>query len=437
MRVLYTIGILLYSFGVRVAALFGHAKAMQWVKGRKRQGPLNSSKGPTQNEPVLRQAQEPGSDWVWFHAASLGEFEQGRPVIEALKERHPELKVSLSFFSPSGYEVRKDYPLADEVVYLPSDTPRHAAQWVQRHHFVAAVFIKYEFWFNYMKALKDAGIPLFYISLILSPDSYFFRWYGTWFLRQLHHVTHFFVQDDTTEKLLASHGLSNVTVCGDTRFDRVAAIARQVRPFPEVEQFIKGRKCIIAGSTWPPDERLLLEFMPQMPSNYCLVIAPHDISEAHIAQIKAQFPNLVLYSEWSALCQDHAEAQSSVSPVGSSNVLVINTIGILSQLYQYARFVYVGGGFGVNIHNIQEPVTFGCPVVFGPKYKSFREAVDLVALEGAFPVANAEELKAVFLRLIDDEIFLMHASEVCIDYLNAQVGATQSIMSGLEKSLFS
>ena len=427
MRVLYTIGVLLYSLGVRLAALFGNEKAVKWVKGRKTKAP-EPVEGPSIKEPVLRpfdkfKAQEPDSSWVWFHAASLGEFEQGRPVIEALKESHPELKVSLSFFSPSGYEVRKDYPLADEVVYLPSDTPRHAAQWVQRHHFVAAVFIKYEFWFNYMKALKDAGIPLFYISLILSPDSYFFRWYGTWFLRQLHHVSHFFVQDDTTKKLLASHGLSNVTVCGDTRFDRVAAIARQVKPFPEVEQFIKGRKCIIAGSTWPPDERLLLEFIPQLPSDYCLIIAPHDISDAHIAQITAQFPESQLYTE--------------LNPGQQSKVLVVNTIGILSQLYQYARFVYIGGGFGVNIHNIQEPVTFGCPVVFGPKYKSFREAIDLVALEGAFPVANAEELKAVFLRLIDDETVLMHASEVCIDYLNAQVGATQSIMSGLEKSLFS
>jgi 3-deoxy-D-manno-octulosonic-acid transferase len=427
MRVLYTIGVLLYSLGVRLAALFGNAKAVKWVKGRKTKAP-EPVEGPSIKEPVLRpfdkfKAQEPDSSWVWFHAASLGEFEQGRPVIEALKERHPELKVSLSFFSPSGYEVRKDYPLADEVVYLPSDTPRHAAQWVQRHHFVAAVFIKYEFWFNYMKALKDAGIPLFYISLILSPDSYFFRWYGTWFLRQLHHVSYFFVQDDTTKKLLVSHGLSNVTVCGDTRFDRVAAIARQVKPFPEVEQFIKGRRCIIAGSTWPPDERLLLEFMSQLPSDYCLIIAPHDISDAHIAQITAQFPESQLYTK--------------LNPGQQSKVLVVNTIGILSQLYQYARFVYIGGGFGVNIHNIQEPVTFGCPVVFGPKYKSFREAVDLVALEGAFPVENAEELKAVFLRLIDDETVLMHASEVCIDYLNAQVGATQSIMSGLEKSLFS
>ncbi len=333
------------------------------------------------------------------------------------------MKISLTFFSPSGYEIRKDYPLADEVLYLPSDTPAHAAQWVRRHHYVAAVFIKYEFWFNYMQALKDAGIPLFYISLILKPDTYFFRWYGTWFFRQLKNVTHFFAQDEATAQCLQANGMTNVTVCGDTRFDRVAAIARQAKPFPEVERFVNGRKCVIAGSTWPPDERLLLGFLPQMPDDYCLIIAPHDISASHIAQIKTQFSDNQLYTELDSEKQ--------------SKVLVVNTIGILSQLYQYAQFVYIGGGFGANIHNIQEPVTFGCPVVFGPKYKSFREAVDLVALEGAFTIENAEELKSVFQVLIGDEAFLTHASGVCIDYLNAQVGATESIMERLEKTLFS
>ena len=434
MNVIYTIGILLYSLGVRIAALFGNAKAMQWVKGRKSQGPLSSSKGPTQNEPVLRQAQGPDSiEWIWFHAASLGEFEQGRPVIEALKQEYPQYKILLSFFSPSGYEIRKDYPLADEVLYLPSDTPAHAAQWVQRHHFVAAFFIKYEFWFNYMRALKEAGIPLFYISLILKPESYFFRWYGTWFIRQLHNVTHFFVQDDTTAQLLQSNGMANVTVCGDTRFDRVAAIARQVKPFPEVERFIGGRQCIIAGSTWPPDEKLLVEFHQQMPDDYCLIIAPHDISAPHVAQIKALFPDSQLYTE---LESGNSSRSLSLSKGRQMNVLIVNTIGILSQLYQYARFVYIGGGFGVNIHNIQEPVTFGCPVVFGPKYKSFKEAVDLVGLEGAFPVGDATELVSVFSRLMTDEDFYAKASSTCRNYLNAQVGATESILKGFKKALF-
>ena len=418
MRVFYTIGVCLYSLGVRVAAMFGNAKARLWVKGRKAK--------------VLEPVERPNEQWIWFHAASLGEFEQGRPVIEAIKQTHPEFKILLSFFSPSGYEVRKNYPLADEVLYLPADTPSHAKAWVQRHHFVAAFFIKYEFWFNYMRALEEANIPLFYIALILKPDSYFFRWYGNWFRKQLKTVDHFFVQDQATAESLKQHGMDNVTVCGDTRFDRVAAIAEQAKPFPEVERFIAGRKCIIAGSTWPPDERLWLTFASRLPEDYCLIIAPHDISDSHVAQIKAMFPNSLCYSE---LEPDQLRSLS-LSKGRLTKILIINTIGILSQLYQYARFVYIGGGFGVNIHNIQEPVTFGCPVIFGPKYKSFKEAVDLVALHGAFPVHNADELESTALRLMDDEAFYAQASETCLNYLKSQVGATKIIMRGFEKALF-
>ena len=445
MSVLYTIGILLYSFGVRIAALFGNVKAEQWIKGRKSQGSLNLSKGPTEqvktDRTALRQAQEPDSDWIWFHAASLGEFEQGRPVIEALKQEFPQFKILLSFFSPSGYEIRKDYPLADEVLYLPSDTPAHAAQWVQRHHFVAAFFIKYEFWFHYMRALKEAGVPLFYISLILKPDSYFFHWYGTWFFRQLKNVTHFFVQDNATAQLLQSNGMANVTVCGDTRFDRVAAIARQAKPFPEVEHFISGRQCIIAGSTWPPDEKLLVDCCQQLPDDYCLIIAPHDISASHVAQVKALFPDSQLYAELDADQPSRSLSPEVPEPVEGpkgrpTRVLIINTIGILSQLYQYARFVYIGGGFGVNIHNIQEPVSFGCPVMFGPKYKSFKEAVDLVGLGGAFSVNNAAEMTSVFNRLMTDGDFYAKASDTCRNYLDSQVGATESILKGFKKALF-
>ena len=430
MLILFTIGVILYSLGVRVAALLGNAKAKQWVDGRRTQKPIDRLKGLFHRKKVLastaaqqgRSAEAPTSDWVWFHAASLGEFEQGRPVIEALKKDFPQYKILLSFFSPSGYEIRKDYALADEVLYLPTDTPRHAAQWVNSRHFVAAFFIKYEFWFNYMQALKKEGIPLFYISLILKPDSFFFRSYGGWFRKQLHNVTHFFVQDETTAELLKTYGMDNVTVCGDTRFDRVAAIARQAKPFPDIERFIKGRQCIIAGSTWPPDEKLLVHFLPQLTDDFCLIIAPHDISESHVAQIKAMFPESQCYTEL-----DLEEP---------SRILIVNTIGILSQLYQYARFVYIGGGFGVNIHNIQEPVTFGCPVVFGPKYESFKEAVDLVALQGAFSVKDAEELEAVFKRLMTDDEFYKKASETCRDYLNSQVGATEIILKGFKNILF-
>lgn len=416
MLILFTIGVTLYTLGVCIAALFGNKKAKLWLKGRLKQMKefkLRRKKGP---------ALIGDGDWIWFHAASLGEFEQGRPVIEAIKREYPHYKILLSFFSPSGYEVRKNYPLADEVLYLPSDTARHAKKWVSRHHFVAAFFIKYEFWFNYMEALKKASVPLFYISLILNDDSFFFKPYGQWFRNRLHNVTHFFVQDENTAQLLCANGIDNVTVCGDTRFDRVAAIAQQAQPFPEIERFIDGRTCIIAGSTWPPDEKLIEAFYPQLPDNYCLIIAPHDISETHVAQIRAAFPQAVLYTE--------------LSPESRSNVLVVNTIGILSQLYQYARFVYIGGGFGVNIHNIQEPVTFGCPVVFGPKHTSFREAVDLIALGGAFPVNDAEELRSAFNRLMDDEAFYQAASATCKAYVEQQVGATEKIMEGFKKQLF-
>lgn len=389
MRGLYTLAIRAYTVAVKAAALFGNPKAKQWVEGR-------------------RQRPEPGNDqspWVWFHAASLGEFEQGRPVIEALKKEHPDIKVSLTFFSPSGYEIRKNYPLADEVLYLPVDTLKNARQWVERHHFVAAFFIKYEFWFNYMTALDEKHIPLYYISLILKPDQYFFKWYGGWFRKQLKHVSHFFVQDDTTMELLKGIGFDNVTRCGDTRFDRVAAIAKQAKTFPEIEAFIHGRQCIIAGSSWPPDEKLLIPYIERLPENYCMIIAPHDISEKHIRQIR--------------------ESLTSINP---DKVYLIDTVGILSQLYQYARFVYIGGGFGVNIHNIQEPVTFGCPVVFGPKYKSFKEAIDLVSLGGAFSINGQEELNKTFDRLINDEAHYQQASEICKKYLKSQLGATDAIL---------
>ncbi|MBQ6772155.1 MAG: 3-deoxy-D-manno-octulosonic acid transferase [Bacteroidales bacterium] len=409
---LFTIGVLLYTLGVKVAALLGNSKAKQWVEGRKAQ----SQKLAERHAASQRQA-----DWIWFHAASLGEFEQGRPVIEALKRDYPQCKILLSFFSPSGYEVRKDYPLADEVLYLPADTPKNAAAWIGRHHFVAAFFIKYEFWFNYMRALKEAGIPLFYISLILNKKSYFFKPYGKTFRKQLSCVSHFFVQDETTARLLEGIGYRNVTVCGDTRFDRVAAIAQQAKPFPEIERFIGGRHCIVAGSTWPSDESLLAGYMPKLPDGYCLIIAPHDISAGHVAQIQGLFPEACLYSELDA--------------ERPSKVLVVNTIGILSQLYQYARFAYIGGGFGAGIHNIQEPVTFGCPVVFGPKHKKFKEAVDLVALGGAFAIESQHDLDAAFSRLIADETFYAAASSICRVYLKSQLGATETILKNLPLSL--
>lgn len=429
MLILFTIGVLLYTLGVGIAALFGNTKAKLWIKGRLKQ--MKKLKSLRWRVFKKKPLPENDGDWIWFHAASLGEFEQGRPVIEAVKRDYPQYKILLSFFSPSGYEVRKDYPLADEVLYLPSDTALNAHNWLNRHHFEAAFFIKYEFWFNYMKALKKRGIPLFYISLIFKPDSYFFKSYGRWFRKQLTAVTHFFVQDETTERLLRESGFNNVTLCGDTRFDRVAAIAQQAKRFPEVERFINGRQCIMAGSTWPPDEDLLSGFISKMPEDYCIVLAPHDVSETHIAQIKGMFPEAMLYSA----VADPSPNDKNGNP--KQSILVINTIGILSQLYQYARFVYIGGGFGVGIHNIQEPVAFGCPVVFGPKHKGFKEAVDLVERKGAFCVSDALELERVFNSLMNDATVFSQASSMCRDYLQSQLGATEKVLNGFKKVLFS
>jgi 3-deoxy-D-manno-octulosonic-acid transferase len=406
MRGLYSTAIRIYSGAVTLASLFGNEKARLWTKGRKH-FPSTSTNDC--------------DDWIWVHAASLGEFEQGRPVIEAIKKEFPQYKILLSFFSPSGYEIRKNYPLADEILYLPSDTLANARKWINRHHFKAAIFIKYEFWYNYIKILKDNQIPLFYISLILRPDQHFFKWFGTWFRNQLKNVTRFYTQDEKTATLLQSTGITKIEVCGDTRFDRVSAIAKQAKRFPDVEKFIHGRKCIIAGSSWQPDEKLLLSYISHLPDDYCLILAPHDISDSHINQIKSQFSNYQLYTQYEA--------------AKDCKILIINTIGILSQLYQYARFVYIGGGFGANIHNIQEPITFGCPVVFGPKYKSFKEAVDLVEQKGAFSIKNESELTTVFERLVYDDDFLAKTSRICKDYVTTQVGATEAIMQGLRKIL--
>lgn len=409
MRWLYSLSIRAYSGIVSLVSPW-NVKAKQWIKGRDNQ--WNNLK-----------PEDDKSEWIWFHASSLGEFEQGRPVIEAIKERFPKYKILLTFFSPSGYEIRKNYQFADKIAYMPSDTVCNAKKLIRNFKFKMAVFIKYEFWFNYMKVLKDNKIPLYYISVRLRPTQHFFKSYGTWFRKQLKNVDYFFVQDQNTARLLESIDYKNVTVNGDTRFDRVATIARQANKFPIIENFIDGRKCIVAGSTWQPDENLFYNFIEKLPDDYCLILAPHNIADAHIEQITSQLKTaFVLFTS--------LENESK-----KSKILVLNTIGILSQLYQYAQFAYVGGGFGVNIHNIQEAVTFGCPVVFGPKYKNFNEAVDLVRLNGAFSVANQQEFDSIFEKLISDNSFRQKTSEICKQYVDSQLGATDVIMSFLEKKL--
>lgn len=415
MNVLYSLAIRLYSGAIALASLFGNKKARLWWKGRKNQ--WKNLKSFNKDD-----------EWIWFHVSSLGEFEQGLPVIEKIKQNLPAYKILLTFFSPSGYEPRKNFPLADKVAYMPSDTLSNAKRLLNNFNIKMAFFVKYDFWFNYMKILRKNDKPLYYISTLLHRDHYFFRFYSAWFRRQLHNVTHFFVQNDETAELLRSIGVDGVTVTGDTRFDRVYDIALQSKSFPEIERFIGERKCIIAGSSWQPDEKLLIPFSKKMPDDYCMIIAPHDISDSHIKQITSQYENLqyVVYSQ-------QVETQShSRQNIHQPKVLVVDTIGILKQIYKYARFVYVGGGFMSSIHNTQEALVFGCPVVVGPKYHKFVEAVDLVREGGMFSINNREELEEIFGKLMNDEAFYNKASGICQDYIQLSIGATEKIYNSLE-----
>jgi 3-deoxy-D-manno-octulosonic-acid transferase len=404
---------------VAVASLFGNKKAQQWWKGRNKQW-----------ENLVSENKE--DEWLWMHVSSLGEFEQGLPVIESLKKNFPKYKILLTFFSPSGYEPRKNFPLADKVAYMPSDTLQNAKKLVRNFNIKAAFFVKYDFWFNYMKVLKKNDIPLYYISTLLHPDHYFFKFYSSWFRKQLLNVSHYFVQNDETAKLLKSIGIENATVTGDTRFDRVYDIAKQSKSFPEIEEFIAGRHCIIAGSSWPSDEKFLIPFSKKMPDDYCLVIAPHDVSESHIKQITSQLDSYVLYSQ---LTLPISQQLSNLAAQQHKKVLVVDTIGILKQIYKYARFAYVGGGFMSSIHNTQEALVFGCPVVVGPKYTKFVEAVDLVRDGGMFSVENQQEFDDIFEQLMNDDNFYNKASGICQDYIQLSIGATSKIMKRLNDEL--
>lgn len=406
MRLAYTFVIHIYTILVRIAALF-NPKAALWISGRK--DGLDRLKKIAGNNDA----------WLWFHAASLGEFEQGRPVIEAIREKYPDFKILLTFFSPSGYELRKNYELAHCIAYLPADTLQNAKKLLELFHFKAVFFIKYEFWYNYMYQIGQKGVPLYFISAKFRPKQHFFSWYGGWFRKQLLNVSHFFVQDETSLELLKKIGITSASFTGDTRFDRVFRLARQASKFPIIEHFKGDGKIIIAGSTWPSDEKMLLPLVQQLPSNYKIVIAPHNVSEKHIASIEAQLiATHIRYTDYNSN-DDY-------------KVLIINNIGILSQLYQYAAFAYVGGGFGQAIHNIQEALTFGCPVIIGPKHKNFIEAVDLVASGGVFEVFDAVSMNSILSKLIIDETFRNEASAICRNYVARQIGATDMILKYLE-----
>lgn len=421
MRTFYTLGIYLYTLGIRLAALFGHRNARLMVQGwtlPTAHCPLTTDHCP----PTTAHCPLTTDHWVWFHAASLGEFEQARPVLEAYRLRHPDTKVLLTFFSPSGYEVRKNYPLADRVAYLPMDTPRNARRLLDAYRPVAAFFVKYEFWYNYLRELRRRQIPTYLFSAIFRPEQYFFRPYGRWFLKQIRLCyRHIFVQNEKSLQLLARHSI-DATLAGDTRFDRVHQIAQAAEPDAVVKHFLQGHDgpVLVAGSTWPPDEQLLArlhECKEWFPSR--IIIAPHEIHEEHLRSIEALFPDSVRYSHLSG-------SDSTASPV-----LIIDNIGILSKLYRYATVAYIGGGFGVGIHNILEAVAYGKPVVFGPNYHKFQEAHDLIDLGGCMIVDEHPDVSFLRKLFTDDDIYRA-ASDACLQLMRRNLGSTDIILNAIE-----
>ncbi|MFH0865956.1 MAG: glycosyltransferase N-terminal domain-containing protein [Bacteroidota bacterium] len=410
MGVLYNLSIAFYSLMIRVASLFNE-KAKLWVRGRKN----------IWND--MAEKINPAEKKAWFHVSSLGEFEQGRPLIEEFKKKYPEIKVLLTFFSPSGYEVRKNFEYADYVFYLPLDTPSNTKKFIKLVNPSIVFFVKYDFWFNYIRCIAKNNIPLLFASSIFRKSQHFFKWYGWWFRKRLKYVTHFYVQDASSEKLLKSIGINQVTVCGDTRFDRVYSITQNVKPFPDIQKFCEGSDVIVAGSTWPPDEDILISLIHSGKTPYKLIMAPHVVDKAHISEITAKLKvPYLLYSE------------ISLSEIKDKKVLIIDCIGILSHVYQYGRIGYIGGGFGEGIHNIQEPATFGMPVIFGPQNSNkFREAIDLVKEGGAFCIKNGDDLMGIIQNFINNPDALKKSSEISRDYIKRNVGATEKILQQIEK----
>jgi 3-deoxy-D-manno-octulosonic-acid transferase len=464
MRFLYTSSIYLYVFAIRIVSPF-NAKAKLWLRGRKNMFDALALK---MNE--LKDAR-----LIWFHCASLGEFEQGRPLMEKIKTQDPSIKILLTFFSPSGYEIRKNYAGADFVFYLPLDTPKNAKQFIELVHPQKVFFVKYEFWFNYLIELKNKNIPTYLISGIFRENHHFFKWTGGWFRKQLNAFTHFFLQDENSKSLLNSIGYKNVTVAGDTRFDRVAAVAKNVKSIPLVEKFIGNNKVIILGSSWREDEGLMADDRLQIAedrlqiaegrfqiaegklqitddrlqiadsrlqiaedrlqiensknnfSDFKIIIAPHEIDEKHIAGIEMQFNVLGKKMK----CVRYSQAVENT--INEANILIIDNIGMLSSLYQYGTIAFIGGGFGKGIHNILEAAAFGLPVIFGPNYQKFAEATELIKLGGGFSIHDVNELNKT-MQLLNDEQVLKTASHIAKMYVQSRVGASDKIMNVVEGS---
>ncbi len=409
MQILYRVGIYIYQASIRIAALLGNSKAKLWIAGRK-----------NWHENLESALKGKSSRRIWIHCASLGEFEQGRPLLDSIKKNSPEICLVLTFFSPSGYEVRRNYANADVICYLPLDSPGNAQKFIDTISPSQVIFIKYEYWLYYFEELGKRKIPLYLASAIFRPGQIFFRSYSSLFRNALKNVRHFFVQDENSKLLLEKINLTNVTVTGDTRFDRVSAVVSERKKVDLLESFRNNRRLIIAGSSWREDEETLLEALGRIEMrDIAIVIAPHEVNESRVNEIiktiNRLHPNAAISKYSSGICK------------GTETFFILDTIGLLSAAYSYGKIAWIGGGFGKGIHNILEAAAFGNPVLFGPNFEKFREANDLIRLKGAFTVDSGSAAEIIS-RLLNDVDFYSNCSKASSDYVASNTGATNKIL---------
>ena len=411
---IYNLIIYLYLFGVAIYSRFNEKVRKMW-------------RGEREAFRILKEKVDPDAKYVWFHAASLGEFEQGRPLIEQLRKEHPEYKILLTFFSPSGYEVRKNYEGADIITYLPLDTITNARRFLRAVHPVMAFFIKYEFWYNYLHILKHRNVPVYSVSSIFRPDQVFFKWYGRQYGRVLNCFTHFFVQNEQSKELLGKIGIHNVSIVGDTRFDRVLQIKEASKQLPVIKAFKQDAKVFVAGSSWPPDEEIFIKYFDKH-RDWKLIIAPHVIGEDHLKQIEALLEGrkVIRYSEYSGLSENSGYSDE----LANAEVLIVNCFGLLSSIYHYGDVAYVGGGFGVGIHNLLEAAVWDVPVFFGPNNQRFQEAQGLKK-GGGFEIANYDDFQKQMDRFMTDEAYLADQGRLAGRFVKGQAGATQEVLSSV------
>jgi 3-deoxy-D-manno-octulosonic-acid transferase len=412
MRLIYEIVIRLYRFSIILASVV-NPKARGWVKGR--QQIFSQLAGGLRDEK---------DKLAWFHCASLGEFEQGRPVIEKFRAHYPEYKILLTFFSPSGYEVRKNYPGADYIYYLPADTRVNAWRFYQIVKPDVLFLVKYEYWYNYIDILAKHDVPVFVISGIFRRSQHFFKWYGFWFRRHLRKVKYFFLQDEDSAKLLSSINVENIIVSGDTRFDRVMEIAEKSVLPEKVARFCNNKRVLVGGSTWPVDETFLAGALRSIPEDVKLILAPHEIDAAHIEKIIELFGT------------DSAIPYSSYIPEKNKHrILILDCIGVLSAVYRCASVAYVGGGFGKGMHNILEATAYGIPVIFGPNNKKFPEAMGLAEIQGGYEVSDQDSLNRILSELLTNEGKYTYSCEASAGFMNKNRGANEKVFSVLETKI--